>query len=482
MARVLNQKTAQKLLEEHGRSGPRPPLALSSHARLQDLALVPVEPPLRSRIRKIRFHGEGSRLPELSGLFAQAAREGGRYRFYTDASRQAGAQKGWNRFRVHVLTDAGGQRVETLTVRSATRIPVADPGRAILPVRDELDAVFDRVLAGGRYVLGPEHAAFENEFAEFLGARHCVGVASGTDALELALRAVGCRGGDEVVVAANCGGYATTAARSIGLTVRFADVEAQTLSLSRSTVEQALTPEVKAVVVTHLYGLLADAEGVAALCRERGIALLEDCAQAAGARRDGRRAGTFGEAAAFSFYPTKNLAALGDGGLVSTNRDDVAEQVRLLLQYGWEQKYRVSLEGGRNSRLDELQAAVLRVGLGRLDERNDRRREIVERYADALAPGVGRFVSGNGEEYVAHLAVLVAEDRERVRAALEAAGIGTDVHYPVADHQQRAWLDDYSEVRLPVTEHAVEHVLTVPCFPELTEDEVERVCEVLHEL
>lgn len=363
-----------------------------------------------------------------------------------------------------------------------TRIPVADPGRAVVAARDVLDAAFDRFLVGGHYVFGPEHAAFESEFAAFLGARHCVGVASGTDALELALRGLGCRAGDEVVVAANCGGYATSAARNAGLTVRFADVDPQTLNLSRPTVEPTLGPLVKAVVVTHLYGLLADVEGVAALCREHGIALLEDCAQAAGARRSGRRAGTFGDAATFSFYPTKNLAALGDGGLVSTDRDDVAERVRLLRQYGWEQKYRVSLDGGRNSRLDELQAAVLRVRLGRLDELNDRRREIVMRYAGALGLDAGRFVARDGEDFVAHLAVLVAEDRDRARAALEAAGVGSDVHYPVADHQQRAWIDDYAEVRLPVTEHAVEHVLTVPCFPELTEDEVERVCEALRAL
>jgi dTDP-4-amino-4,6-dideoxygalactose transaminase len=252
-----------------------------------------------------------------------------------------------------------------------------------------------------------------------------------------------------------------------------------TLSLSRTTVEEALGPKTRAVVVTHLYGLLGDVGGVAALCRDRGIALVEDCAQAAGARLDGRRAGGFGDVAAFSFYPTKNLAALGDGGAVATDSDDVADRVRRLRQYGWDQKYRVSLRGGRNSRLDELQAAVLRIRLGRLDEWNARRRQIARRYAAVLAPGVGLFVAGDGENYVAHLAVILAEDRERLRDTLEVAGIATDVHYPIADHRQPAWRDDYADVELPVTEHAVAHVLTVPCFPELTEDEIERVCEVL---
>jgi dTDP-4-amino-4,6-dideoxygalactose transaminase len=261
--------------------------------------------------------------------------------------------------------------------------------------------------------------------------------------------------------------------------VLFADVDPSTLNLSASTVEAALATDTRAVVVTHLYGLLADVEGIVALCQDRGIAVVEDCAQAAGARYGERRAGAFGTAAAFSFYPTKNLAALGDGGAVTTNSDVVAERVRRLRQYGWDTKYHVSTDGGRNSRLDELQAAVLRIRLGRLDEWNARRREIVARYTAALACSVGRIVAGLGEGYVGHLAVALVEDRQRVRATLEAAGVGTDVHYPIADHQQPAWREEYAETLLPVTEHVVKHVLTLPCFPELREDEVNRVCEAL---
>jgi dTDP-3-amino-2,3,6-trideoxy-4-keto-D-glucose/dTDP-3-amino-3,4,6-trideoxy-alpha-D-glucose/dTDP-2,6-dideoxy-D-kanosamine transaminase len=364
----------------------------------------------------------------------------------------------------------------------ATRIPIADPGRGTRALRDELSAGFDRFLASARYVHGPEHAAFEDEFASFLGVRHCVGVGSGTDALELALLAAGCEAGEEVVAAANCGGYAAAAARRIGLRLRYADVDASTLGLSASTVEQTLTPVTRAVVVTHLYGLLADIEQIVSLCRSRSVAVVEDCAQAAGAQRDGRRAGSFGDAAAFSFYPTKNLAALGDGGAVTTDDDGLADRVRRLRQYGWDRKYVITLAGGRNSRLDELQAAVLRMRLGRLDDGNARRREIVAQYAPALAPKAGRFVAGEGDAYVAHLAVMVTADRESVRAAFEHAGVGTDVHYPIADYRQPAWSDEYADVRLPVTEHAVDHVLTLPCFPELREDEIERICEVLHGL
>ncbi len=360
-----------------------------------------------------------------------------------------------------------------------TSIRVADPQRAVAAERPAIDAALGRVLDSGRYVHGPEHAAFEEELASFLGVAHCAGVASGTDAIGLALAAVGCGPGDEVLTAANAGGYTTAAARRLGCVVRYADVDPATLGLSATTVEEALTGSTRAVVATHLYGLMCDVEGIVELCRGRGIAVVEDCAQAAGAQRGGRRAGAFGEAAALSFYPTKNLAAIGDGGAVVTDDSAIDERVRALRQYGWSEKYRAAVPGGWNSRLDELQAAVLRVGLARLDERNGRRREIVRRYADALPSHAGRFVWNDGEDFVGHLAVILAEDRDHVRAALDAAEIGTDVHYPVADYEQPAWRAD---VRLPVTDHAVEHVLTVPCYPELTDAEVDRVCGVLREL
>jgi dTDP-4-amino-4,6-dideoxygalactose transaminase len=362
-----------------------------------------------------------------------------------------------------------------MTRAAETTVPVADPRRAVSGLYEALE----RVLEAGRYIQGPEHDAFEAELAAFLGVDHCLGVASGTDALQLALAAVGCVPGDTIVAAPNAGGYAGAAARMLGLRVRLADVDPGTLGLSAATVEGALADGTRAVVVTHLYGLMCDVEGIVGLCRERGVQVIEDCAQAAGASRDGRRAGSFGDAAAFSFYPTKNLGCIGDGGAVVTNDASTANRVRSLRQYGWSQKYVVETAGGWNSRLDELQAAILRIGLPQLDARNARRREIVQRYAAALPARAGRFVSGEGGEYVAHLAVILADDRARLRNALEAGGIGTDVHYPVADHRQPAWADEYGNASLSVTEHAVEHVLTVPCFPELTDDEVGRVCEVL---
>jgi dTDP-4-amino-4,6-dideoxygalactose transaminase len=215
------------------------------------------------------------------------------------------------------------------------------------------------------------------------------------------------------------------------------------------------------------------------VCRDRGVAVVEDCAQAAGARRGGRAAGSFGDVAAFSFYPTKNLAALGDGGAVLTDCGDVADRVQQLREYGWDSRFRVTTGGGWNSRLDELQAAILRVRLRHVEAWNERRREVVAAYVAALPPAAGRFVRGDGEEFVAHLAVLVASDRDVVRAVLDAAGVATDVHFPIADHRQPAWADEYAEVSLPATEHAVEHVLTVPCFPELTDEEIGAVSAAL---
>ena len=360
-------------------------------------------------------------------------------------------------------------------------IPVADPRRAVEARRDEVDAAVARVVEAGRYVLGPEHEALELELAAYLQAPYCVGVANGTDALEIALGAVGCHDGDEVVTAPNAGFYASSAALAARLSVRYADVDPVSLALSAETVEPSLTARTRAVVVTHLYGLLADVEPIVELCHSRGIAVVEDCAQAAGARRAGRMASSFGDVAAFSFYPTKNLGALGDGGAVVTSDEAIARRARAARQYGWRSKYEVA-SVGRNSRLDELQSAVLRSRLPHLDADNMRRRAIVAEYTRALRPEAGRFVVRDSDECVCHLAVVIVERRDEARESLRAAGVATDVHYPVADHRQSVWGDRFAQLELPTSEHACDHVLTLPCFPELRDEEVDRVCEALVEL
>jgi dTDP-4-amino-4,6-dideoxygalactose transaminase len=358
-------------------------------------------------------------------------------------------------------------------------IPLNDLSRTTPARARELEAALRRVTARGWYLLGPEVEAFEAELAAAIGVADCVGVASGTDALGLALAGVGCAPGDEVLTAANAGGYTVTACHATGLRPRLADVDDATLCLSAATVDAALTQRTRAVVVTHLYGRLAAVEEIVPLCRARGVAVVEDCAQAIGARRGDARAGASGDAAAFSFYPTKNLGALGDGGAVATDDPGVAERVRRLAQYGWEGKYRVALRGGRNSRLDELQAATLRASLPHLADWNGRRRTIALSYAEALDGTTARLACAAGPDHVAHLAVLRSPDRDGLRQRLEEAGVQTAIHYPIPDHRQPAWRDELGGAELPVTERATAEILTVPCFPELTDAEVERVAEAL---
>jgi dTDP-4-amino-4,6-dideoxygalactose transaminase len=358
-------------------------------------------------------------------------------------------------------------------------VPLNDLARGTGGQRTALRDALERVLDSGWYVHGSEHAAFEAELGAFLGVAACVGVANGTDALELAIRALEPAPGAVVVTAANAGMYASTAARRAGCEVRYADVERATLNLAWPTIEPVLDGAVSIVVVTHLYGRIADVAEIRAGCAARGIRVVEDCAQAIGARGPAGRAGALGDAAAFSFYPTKNLGALGDGGAVATATPALAERVRRLRQYGWGGKYAVAADGGRNSRLDELQAAVLRVRLPLVESGNARRRAIIARYA-AAAAGTGVHVLPAADAgHAGHLAVALAESRDDVRAALAERGVQTDVHYPIADHRQAPFAAAYRDVHLPHTEWALERIFTLPCFPELTEAEIDQVCDAL---
>jgi dTDP-4-amino-4,6-dideoxygalactose transaminase len=360
-------------------------------------------------------------------------------------------------------------------------VPLNDLLRGFSNHREELLAALVRVAESGWYVHGPEHDAFQREFADFIGVGHCVGVASGTDALELAIRAVGEGREGTVLTAANAGGYTSTAARCAGRHVTYADVDPTHLCLSPASVEPALDG-VAICVVTHLYGRMAPVEQIVQLCHDRGVAVIEDCAQSVGAQRGGRRAGSFGDAATFSFYPTKNLGALGDGGAVLTSDPELAASLLRLRQYGWTSKYSIGVGGGRNSRLDEMQAAVLRVRLPHVLGWSERRRQIIGRYAAAAAGTRLSMLPVAGEDHVAHLAVALTADRDEVVAMLAAAGVRTDVHYPVPDHCQPAFADELAPVSLPVTEETAGRLISLPCFPELTDDEIEEVCDVLRRL
>ncbi|WP_159006601.1 DegT/DnrJ/EryC1/StrS family aminotransferase [Bradyrhizobium sp. S69] len=358
------------------------------------------------------------------------------------------------------------------------QIPLNDLKRQTL--EPQILAAMNEVVISGSFVLGEQVSSFEAEFAFYTGTRDCVGVANGTDALELALRALGCGPGSEVVTVANAGMYASAATAAIGATPVFADINPATMTMDPNSLRRCMTLQTKAVIVTHLYGQLAAIEELTELAAGQGVSVVEDCAQAHGAERNGRRAGSWGAVGCFSFYPTKNLGAIGDGGAIVTNGEQIGRTLRALRQYGWASKYEAAFPYGRNSRLDEIQAAVLRVKLPHLDRWNARRREIVRRYGVAAAPEI-KLPDALDPAYVAHLCVARTRDRQALRDWLAKNGISTGVHYPVPDYQQVALQGIFRcPVPLAATEHATQEILTLPCFPEMSEDEILRVCDALH--
>lgn len=360
-----------------------------------------------------------------------------------------------------------------------TTVPVNALDRHIAPLASRLEQAAAKVIASGYYVLGPNVKAFEKEFADWCGVANCVTVANGTEALELGLRSLGIREGKTVAVVGNAAMYGTTAVLACGASPVFVDIHPVTSTMDPKALEAAAaTQRIDAVIVTHLYGRLADMQAIMALASKYGFTVFEDCAQAHGARdASGRKAGSFGSAASFSFYPTKNLGALGDGGAIVTNDTTTADTLSKLRQYGWNGKYRNELQGGRNSRLDEMQAAFLRVMLPLLDDWNARRREIANRYSNEIRHDRITVPPASGDDFVAHLYVVRTADRDGLQKHLAAAGIASDVHYPVADYRQPLFGDRYSGITLAATDAACASVVTLPCFPELADEEVTRVIE-----
>jgi aminotransferase EvaB len=339
----------------------------------------------------------------------------------------------------------------------------------------------DRVIASGWLVLGPEVKNFEKSFAAYIGVNHCVSLANGTDAIELSLRAMGVNPGDIVATVANAGMYTTTAILTIGAEPFFMDVDAETKGATLKEVIRAVESGVKIVVVTHLFGLaIPEIEQIAKYCAKNNIPLLEDCAQAHGARVNGRCVGTFGDAASFSFYPTKNLGALGDGGAVTTQKTSLAEKVILLRQYGWTEKYKVELLGAKNSRLDELQAAILSELLPFLDQTNQRRRDIAKRYSELIRHPNITVPNINGDDYVAHLYVIRCNQRKSLQEHLLNLAIASDVHYPIPDHQQPVFDGKFTNIHLPNTESLVNEILTLPCYPELSNQQVDLIINAVN--
>lgn len=362
------------------------------------------------------------------------------------------------------------------------QVPVQDLLRHNAAVAGDLSETIQAVLKSGWFVLGKQVTAFEEEFAAYLKARYCVSVANGTDALELAMRAVGVKPGKQVILAANAGGYSTVATLAIGATPAYVDIGPDHYGINPDEVARKLESDkgkIGAVVLTHLYGEAGPIENIARQCDDANVPLIEDCAEAHGARVQGRAVGTWGTVGCFSFYPTKNLGALGDGGACVTNDPTIASRLKLLRQYGWERRYHATIPGGRNSRLDEMQAAILRRKLLRLDDWNARRRAIARTYNRALQDKAVRVPRIEEQSYVGHLYVIEVHNRDAFRARLEGEGVRTDVHFPTPDYLQPGFAQQLSEPDcLPQTETVCSRTVTLPCFPEMTDEEVAHVAAV----
>lgn len=332
-----------------------------------------------------------------------------------------------------------------------------------------------KVLDSHWYVLGEEVAGFESEFAAYVGVGHCVSMANGTDAIEIALRCVGVGRGDLVVTVANAGFYSSAAIYAIGATPLYVDINMSCMTMSIKELEKALKKKPKCVIVTHIYGQMANIKELVDLTHSADVILIEDCAQSHGAKTENRQAGSWGDAACFSFYPTKNLGAMGDGGAVVTNNDELAVRLKSLRQYGWSSKYHVDYAGGKNSRLDEIQAAILRLKLPYLNVWNAARRDIAFRYNAAFTNLGFEALPSIDESFVAHLYVARIQNRDSLRQFLKTQGVATDVHYPVPDHLQSAYTQHRVVGTMEVTENLCKKLVTLPCFPGMPDESVDAV-------
>ena len=358
---------------------------------------------------------------------------------------------------------------------------ISEPGRLDKNVKDEIKNAVSKCVDSGWYILGENVRKFEEEFAAYTGTEYCVSTGNGTEALYLALKAEGAGSGDEVITTANAGFYSSLAIISSGAKPVYADIKEDDYLIDPEGIEKYVTGKTKALIVTHLFGRMADMEKITGICGKNGVIVIEDCAQAHGAERNGRKAGSFGAAGCFSFYPTKNLGAMGDGGCVATSDKDIAEKIRELRQYGWKKKYIVSNLPGINSRLDEMQAAVLRIKLKYLDEWNSQRRRLASFYSSSIKNEfITALPDALDDGYVAHLYVVRSEKRDSLAAYLKKEGVPCDIHYPVPDYKQEPLRDEYKGTNLRITEKICPQILTLPCFPGMTDDEAEEVADKIN--
>ena len=362
------------------------------------------------------------------------------------------------------------------------KVPFLDLKAAYLELKDELDDAYQRVMNSGWYILGEETEAFEREFAEYCGAKHCIGVANGLDALHLILRGYGIGEGDEVIAPSNTYIATWLAISYAGATVVPVEPNPQTFNIDPNKIESAITPCTKAILPVHLYGQTAEMDAIVEIARKYDLKVIEDAAQAQGAIYKDRRAGNLGDAAGFSFYPGKNLGAFGDAGAIVTNEDGLADTVKVLRNYGSHVKYYNEVKG-YNSRLDPLQAAFLSVKLKHLDEWNARRTAIAQKYMDALAANSSEIVAPyvpSEMNAVWHLFVVKHPKRDELQNFLNQAGIGTLIHYPVPPHLSEAYADEKLRGEsYPLAEELAATVLSLPLSPHLTDEEQDKVINSL---
>lgn len=358
-------------------------------------------------------------------------------------------------------------------------IPMVDLKAEYALLKDEVEPAVLTALASAQYIGGPNVRAFEQEVAAYNGVRHAISCASGTDALLLALRACGVGPGDEVITTPFTFVATASTISMCGARPVFVDIDAKTYNLDPARIEAAITPHTRAVVPVHLYGQPADLEPIAEICQTHGLRLIEDAAQAFGAEYGGRKSGAYGDLGCFSFYPSKNLGAFGDGGMVITDDDALADKVRVLASHGSRQRYHHDVLG-YNSRLDELQAAILRVKLKHVDAFNTARRRIAHRYNAQLAGcGVATPHEDGKGLHVFHQYTLQSDRRDRIQAALTEAGISSAIYYPIPLHRQALYAGECRDLRLPVAEAAAARVLSLPISPLLTDEQIDRICEVV---
>ncbi|HEY0797190.1 MAG TPA: DegT/DnrJ/EryC1/StrS family aminotransferase [Acidisarcina sp.] len=367
-------------------------------------------------------------------------------------------------------------------VESATAVPLFDLKAQYKGLRDEIRVAIDEVLDSAHYILGPAVAAFERNFASYCEARHGIGVNNGTNAIQLALMAAGVESGDEVITVPHTFVATVAAIRYIGAIPVFVDVEPGSFTMDAAEIEAAITPKTKAILPVHLYGQAAEMDSILEIARHWGLKVIEDCAQAHGATYHGRRVGSIGDYGCFSFYPSKNLGAYGEAGMVTTSHDEGAQTLRMLRDWGQEEKNHHVLRGF-NMRMEGMQGAVLGVKLRHLEEWTERRRQCAEYYNNALQGcGLHLPLERTGNRHVYHLYAVRSPNRDALRAALLACGVHSGVHYPIPVHLQQAHADlGYRRGAFPVAERAAETELSIPLFPELTPSQQDQVVAAIRQ-